>query len=193
MTATPDTTITIPSSGNARNAQTWAVHVFRGVDPTTPFDGVATVYASGTATGRPNPGAITPATAGAWILRAEASAAGTGAAYTAPTNESTNYRTRSEVDTYDSMIGFGYYTGWTSGSYDPAAISAGGTTGATDSWVAETMVLRPEPIAADAGYIKVWTGSAWAVKPLKVWNGSAWVIKPIKHWTGSQWKLSKGA
>ena len=34
---------------------------------------------------------------------------------------------------------------------------------------------------------KVWTGSAWEVKPVKVWNGSAWVEKPVKVWNGSAW------
>jgi len=142
MTATPDTVITVPSTGNIRNAQSWVVHVFRGVNATTPFD-VATVFASGTGTGRPNPGPITPSTEGAWILWMGASAAATGALYTAPTNFSTNWHTDTRVDNYDSMVGFGYYTGWSSGQYDPAAITAGGTTGATDSWVAETVVLRP--------------------------------------------------
>jgi hypothetical protein len=142
MTATPDTSITIPSSGNARNAQRWAVHVFRGVNSTTPLD-VTTVFASGTASGRPNPGAITPSTAGAWILWTGVSAAGTGTAFTAPTDFSTNWRGGTTSDTYDVMLGFGYYTGWTTGEYDPAAITTGGTTGATDSWVAETLVLRP--------------------------------------------------
>lgn len=41
-----------------------------------------------------------------------------------------------------------------------------------------------------AGYIKVWTGSAWVLKPVKVWTGSAWVIKPIKFWNGSSWVLA---
>lgn len=144
MTSTPDTSITIPSSGNARNAQSWAVHVFRGVDASTPFD-VASQNATGTATGRPDPAAITPSTAGAWILWLGASAAGTGATYTAPTDFSAGWLTDTEVDTYDSMLGAGYYTGWTSGAYNPAAISAGGTTGSTDSWVAKTSALRPKP------------------------------------------------
>jgi len=142
MTSTPDTSITIPSSGNLRNAQRWTVHVFRGVNSTTPLD-VTTVFASGTASGRPNPGAITPITTGAWILWTGASAAGTGTAYTAPTDFSTDWLGGTTADTYDTMIGAGYYTGWTASSYDPAAITAGGTTGATDSWVAETYALRP--------------------------------------------------
>lgn len=144
--ATPDTTLTIPSSGSARNAQRWAVHVFRGVDPTTPWD-TASTTASGTASGRPNPPSITPATAGAWILWLGSSAAATGAAYTAPTDFSADWLGGTTADTADCMQGAGYYTGWASGAYDPAAISAGGTTGAADSWVAKTAVLRPAPSA----------------------------------------------
>lgn len=140
--STVDTSITIPSSGSARNAQRWVVHVFRGVDPTTPMDATAT-YATGTATGRPNPAAITPVTAGAWIAAFYASAAATGAAYTAPTDFATDWLGGTTADTADCMAGGGYYTGWTSGSYDPAAITAGGTTNAADSWTATTIALRP--------------------------------------------------
>jgi len=35
--------------------------------------------------------------------------------------------------------------------------------------------------------MKVWSGSAWAEKPVKVWSGSAWVTKPTKVWNGSAW------
>lgn len=140
--STVDTTITIPSSGSARNAQRWVVHVFRGVDSTTPMDVTAT-YATGTGTGRPNPAAIEPTTAGAWIAAFYASAAGTGAAYTAPTDFATDWLGGTTVDTADVMTGGGYYTGWTSGSYDPAAITAGGTTNAADTWTATTIALRP--------------------------------------------------
>lgn len=37
------------------------------------------------------------------------------------------------------------------------------------------------------GEVKVWSGSAWAYKPVKVWTGSAWVTKPLKRWDGSAW------
>lgn len=140
--ATVDTSITIPSSANARNAQRWIVHVFRGVDSTTPMDVTAT-YATGSATGRPNPALIAPSTAGAWIAAFYASAAATGAAYTAPTDFATNWLGGTTADTADVMTGGGYYTGWTSGNYDPAAISAGGTTNATNSWTATTIAIRP--------------------------------------------------
>lgn len=44
--------------------------------------------------------------------------------------------------------------------------------------------------AANPGYFKYWTGSAWVEKPLKYWTGSAWVQKPVKFWNGSTWVLS---
>jgi hypothetical protein len=37
------------------------------------------------------------------------------------------------------------------------------------------------------GRTKVWTGSAWTIKPVKVWTGSAWVQKPAKVWNGTAW------
>ena len=40
------------------------------------------------------------------------------------------------------------------------------------------------------GYLKVWMGSDWQLKPVKVWTGSQWVQKPVKFWTGSQWTLA---
>ena len=56
-----------------------------------------------------------------------------------------------------------------------------------------SVVLRNEFFGAavsDAGYVAVWSGSAWVRKPLKVWNGSAWVIKPLKYWNGTVWSNS---
>ena len=41
------------------------------------------------------------------------------------------------------------------------------------------------------GYIKVWTGSQWALKPAKVWDGSQWIQKPVKYWSGSVWNTGK--
>jgi hypothetical protein len=46
------------------------------------------------------------------------------------------------------------------------------------------------PTPTLTGGMKVWTGSAWVIKPVKVWTGSAWVVKPVKRWTGSAWVLT---
>ena len=141
MGLTPDTTFTLPSTGNIADAQRYTVQVWRGVDPLNPFD-VADVVATGTGTGRPNPGSITPTTSGAVVGIIGAGAAATGAAYTAPANYTTNFRTGTTADTNDAMIGSGYRA-WTSGAEDPAQYT-GGTTNAVDSWAAFTYALRPE-------------------------------------------------
>ena len=142
MGGTPDTTFTLPSTGNVQDAQRYTVQVWRGVDTTTPLD-VTPVSASGTATGRPNPGSITPTTTGAFVGIIGAGAAATGAAYTAPANYTTNFLTGTTADTNDAMVGSGYRS-WTSGAEDPAAYT-GGTTNAVDSWAAFTYALRPAP------------------------------------------------
>lgn len=140
MPGTPDTTFTLPSTGDIADAQRYTVQVWRGVDTTTPLD-VTPVSASGTATGSPNPGSITPVTAGAVVGIIGAGAAGTGAAYTAPANYTTGFLTGTTADTNDAMIGSGYRS-WTSGAEDPAAYT-GGTANAADSWAAFTYALRP--------------------------------------------------
>lgn len=37
------------------------------------------------------------------------------------------------------------------------------------------------------GFIKVWDGSIWVLKPVKYWNGASWLQKPIKYWNGASW------
>lgn len=37
------------------------------------------------------------------------------------------------------------------------------------------------------GYVKVWSGADWVIKPVKVWDGSQWVIKPAKYYNGATW------
>ena len=124
MGSTPDTLVTMPSTGNVQDAQRWTIQCFRGVDATTPMDATA-VPATGTGTGRPNPGAILPVTTGAWVTIHGGGSAGTGANYTAPANFTTNFRTGFTADTNDAMVGSGYWSGWTSGSVDPAAYTGG--------------------------------------------------------------------
>lgn len=145
MGSTPDTAVTIPPSGNNADGIAYTIQVFRGVDPTTAMD-VSPTYATGSgANSNPNPAAITPATAGAWIVCCGGGAAATGAVYTA--GYLTNLLTYNGPDTNDGTVGSGYYTGWTSGSYDPAAFG-GGNANAANSWGATTLALRPQAVSA---------------------------------------------
>lgn len=144
MGGTPDTSFTLPSTGNIQDAQRYLVQVWRNVDPTTPDD-VTPVSATGAGvTSRPNPGSITPVTAGAVVVILGAGAAGTGANYTAPANYTTDFLTGFTADTNDALIGGGYRTDWTSGAEDPAAFGGGSNT-TSDSWAAYTLALRPAP------------------------------------------------
>jgi hypothetical protein len=151
MGGTPDANVTIPGTTNNAWGEAYAIQVFRGVDTSTPMD-VTAVSAGGTGTGRPNPGSITPSTAGAWVIICGGGAAGTGATYTAPTNYTTDFLTANGADSTDAMVGCGYWSGWTSGAEDPAAYT-GGTTGANDSWTAYTLALRPITITPTRGQI----------------------------------------
>jgi hypothetical protein len=139
------TSISVPNSGSNSDALTCEVFVFRGVNRTTPLD-VTITTATGTGTGRPDAPSITPSTAGAWIMTCMASAAAAATAYTIPSDLSAttnHWRSTTSADTNDSMSGAGLKTDWSSGAFDPAAITAGGTTGAGDSWCAATIALKP--------------------------------------------------
>jgi len=152
QTATPDTTVTIPGVANSQSGQGYSIQVFRDVDATTPLD-VTPVSAGGTGTARPDPGAITPTTTGAWIVIC---GGGTQpsvgpAVFVAPANYSTNFLTATAVETNSAMIGSGYRA-WAGGTEDPAAYT-GGTTGANDSWCAYTIALRPTGPASVSGVL----------------------------------------
>ena len=133
-----DATVTFGPTLNAQDAGAMALHVWRGVDSTTPLD-VAATTATGTGSGRPNPPAITPVTAGSEIIVAGGAAAGTGAVFVG--TGLSNFRTATSVDTNDAMVGIGSFD-WVSGTYDPAAWT-GGTANAADSWASITLALRP--------------------------------------------------
>jgi len=139
MGSTPDSSVTFPSTGSTSNAQSYCIQCFRGVDTTTPMD-VTPTSATGIDTGLANPPAITPTTSGSWIV--VCSGSGGGSAVTFTYGDLTNVLTHAEDDSNDATVGNGYYTGWTSGSYDPAATTTG-PEGGGDSWASYTLALRP--------------------------------------------------
>ena len=139
MPATPETTMVLSGTGSTADAGAYTIHVYRGVDLTTPLD-VAAVTAGNINTRLANPGAITPTTTGAWIHVVGAAACGTGGTFTAA--YLTDLQAQTQVDTNDVNIGSGYVV-WTSGAYDPAAFGGGGTDTVNDSWTAVTAALRP--------------------------------------------------
>jgi len=139
MGSTPDTTVTIGSSGSANDAQAARIMVFRGVDLTTPMD-VAVVTATGTGTAKPNPGAITPITTGSVGVFSGAQAAATAAALTS--SDLTAFASVNQADTNDIAVGAGYIEWSGSGAMDPA-VFGGGSNNSANSWAAVSIALRP--------------------------------------------------
>lgn len=188
MGATPDASTTFGPTGNSDDAGAMAVYVFRGVDPTTPLD-VAVTTASNILSSA-DPPAITPLTAGAFIVCVGAAAHSEGSSTDFTASGLVDFVTRGANDVNDVCIGIGHKDDWTSGAFDCAAFSTGIFifSDGPNSWAAMSIALRPDPSPpSSGGKIKVWDGSAWVVKPVKVWNGSAWVEKPLKRWNGSAW------
>lgn len=138
---TPETSMVLSQTFSTNDAGAYTIHVFRGVDPSTPLD-VAAVIAGAINTRLANPGSILPITSGALIYVVGAAAAATGGTYTAA--YLTDFRATTQADNNDAMIGSGYVN-WTSGTYDPAIFTGGGTASSTDSWNAVTLALRPAP------------------------------------------------
>lgn len=137
MGGTPDTVLTMPAA--TTNHAAVAVHVWRGVDQTTPID-VTTTTATGLDTCIPNPPAITPTTPGAVIL------AGGGTYVSAPksytTNGMDNFFETTDTAGTTSTVFIASYSDWVSGSFNPDP--PGITSDANGSgWCAASVVLRP--------------------------------------------------
>jgi hypothetical protein len=137
MPGTPDANVVLGPTGATANGGAYAIHVYREVNPETPFD-VTTTTAVGNNTGRPNPPAITPITRGSVVVVATSSAAGTAVALTFA--GATNLQQSLQAATVDGQASLATYA-WTSGALDPAASTTGSSTTA-DSWAALTMALR---------------------------------------------------
>lgn len=143
---TVDTEIVIPASADTTAGFGYLLFAFRGVDRLNPFD-VAVASTTGINTGRPTPPAVTPVTAGAWIVALAGAAVSVGAVFTNPGDLNTSSGYFQSVTTtstvVDVNIGGGMKTNWTSGQFTPTTWT-GSTTTASGSWAAATIVLRPK-------------------------------------------------
>lgn len=162
MGATPDTSVAIPPSNATTAGVAYAIYVFRGVNATTP-ESPTIVYTGAINTGVANAAAIIPVTAGSWVVVFGGAAVAAGAAFTNPSgfDATTNYFRSATITTTtnDANIGGAIYTGWTTGSYDPAAFG-GSTSTNTGSWSAATLALNPIVTHAATGVL---TGTDSAV------------------------------
>lgn len=143
--STVDTTLTITRQNTTTYGGATVVMVWRGVDPDTPIDVTPTTATTNNAgTCIFNCPSIQPTTAGAVIIAAGAGTMpATSSDYTAISGMD-NFRTiKGDGSTADTGVAAASID-WTSGAYDPAAVS-GGTVNASGSWVGLSMALRPEP------------------------------------------------
>jgi hypothetical protein len=142
---TPDTTLTIGRTNNTTFGGATVVHVWRGVDPTTPIDVTAnTNSANNQSASRPNPPSHTPSTADAVVIACGAGMQTTaGAAFTIPSGMANGVSQHFDGSTSDIGTFISSFD-WVSGAYDPAAVT-GGTTNASSSNASATFSLRPAP------------------------------------------------
>lgn len=146
MGATPDTSLTINRASSTTYGFATTVQVWRGVDTTTPLD-VTSTTATGINTSLANPPSITPTTAGAIIIAGGAACqTSAGAAFTIPSGMANGVSVNGNGSTADIGVFIASYA-WTSGAYDPAAVT-GGTTSTSSSWAATTIALRPGALSS---------------------------------------------
>lgn len=142
MGSTPDTDVVVGPSGQSYYEQGIVILVFRNVSASTPMD-VTPTTATGTATKAANPPAITPITAGSFVVAFGSAGADAkfNAGYTS--SDLTNFTTinSDQTGSYDGCIGGGYAT-WTSGAFDPAVFGGHGAYSPA-SWCGATIALRP--------------------------------------------------
>jgi hypothetical protein len=137
MGGTPDTTTTFGPTTSGNSAGAMAVYVFRGVNASTPVD-VAAVVATGT-TGTADPGGVTPATSGAFVVMA----ASFGSIVTGNMGQGgdlTSFTSTLGNDLIDTTLGVGI-SGPTSSAFNPAALTDSQT---HSTWGSVTFALRPE-------------------------------------------------
>jgi 6-phosphogluconolactonase (cycloisomerase 2 family) len=183
MTASPDTSVSCNGSGSGTVSASCIVYVWRGVDPTTPFD-VAETVATGINSAIPNPASITPTTAGSMVVIFGAGAlASSDITVTAPTGyvEMVNISS----DAGSAIISAVASKEWSgSGAEDPAAWTdwSSGTAG---SWAAVTVALRPAANFSGTLYSDEGTTAVTTGKTVKVAIGTTTPISVVSATTDS--------
>jgi hypothetical protein len=141
MTATPDTSVTIPGSGFQEDAQTVAIQVWRNVNPN--ISDVTTTTATQTNTVLVNPPAITTVSASIELLVIGAGAH-IGGTQTYTASYLSNFLTVGANDTNDSTIGFGSISRPDVGTYDPEAWTFSAADSVDYSCASVTIALKPK-------------------------------------------------
>lgn len=148
LTSTPDGSVVANGAGSAQEAAAYASLVLRGVDASTPID-VAIVETGPTVGVNPDPGAVTTATAGAWVIAAAVDSNQTPAS-AGPTGYS-NFVGDGADDTRPCSVGLATKEIASAGAEDPGAFSNWGNQ--FNSWKTFTVVLRPAGAGGTPGTV----------------------------------------
>ena len=146
MGGTPDSSITVTQTAGSGTSPTAGARamVFRGVDGTTPFDGVTPVEATVANSTNVDPGAIDTATNNAWVVAfatgGDNNATG-GSGFSAGPSGYSNFFSDHGASTWGPSLGVATLLKASAGSEDPGAFT--GITGTADSAGAVTISLRP--------------------------------------------------
>jgi hypothetical protein len=137
-----DTATTFGPTTDSQSAGAMAVYCFRGVDQTTPLDvSVTTVTTSNT--GSLTCPAITPVTAGAFIVVVGAAAHISAVdAWNTP-SDLIGFLTDGENDDFDVTFGIGHKADWLSGAFSPEQWTGTHGDGTSQSVAGMTIALRP--------------------------------------------------
>lgn len=140
MTATPDTSVSITTSGVSGNPTGVGAIVLRGCNTTNPFEvGKGPTAATNTAGRVPNPPSQTPTGPNAMIFVCGASAlAATPSQLDAPYLFNKTPLLQGTGIAISAVMGV---VPWTSGAYDPAAMTIGGTSTSNDTAAGWTGVI----------------------------------------------------
>ncbi|MDI6733945.1 MAG: hypothetical protein QMD50_00420 [Patescibacteria group bacterium] len=152
MGGTPDTSVTVSGHNNAANGGATVVHVWRGVDSTTPMDVTPPTGVTAANASSPDSPSITPVTSGAYVLSV---GMGTGdttpLTKTAPTGYGNALSVAGNGSTMSIIANIASKVWSGSGAEDPAAWT-GGETSTSDSWAAGTLAIRPAPSFTQSAY-----------------------------------------
>lgn len=125
-------------TGSANFPGSAHIAVFRGVHA-TPLEQAAQ-QGTGLNTILVNPGSITPTTAGTYVYVVGCGATDVGGVFTQ--GDLSDFKTTSQVDAHDSVIGGGYLA-WSSGAYSPATFGGGGTDNTSNSYAWTIAAFAP--------------------------------------------------
>ena len=149
MGSTPDTSTVINGTTSGATDLVATVEVYRGVSTATPIDVTTTTNTGSGVAANPTPPAITPSTAGAYILgcggiaTVSATTDFTGApGYSSATN------TFAHLPSGGAVGGIALYSSWSSGAYTPSAWTSSNKSEL--SWCAASIALRPAPLTLNS-------------------------------------------